>query len=70
MSATSRRTFTVTGMTCSHCVSSVEEEVAEVAGVTDVDADLVSGRLTIAGEGFTDDEIRLAVAAAGYTLVP
>jgi copper chaperone CopZ len=29
-------TYTVSGMTCGHCVSSVTEEVSEVAGVTDV----------------------------------
>ena len=70
MSTTTDRTYTVTGMTCSHCVASVREEVAEVAGVTDVDVDLASGRLTVAGDGFTDDDIKTAVADAGYTVAP
>lgn len=68
MSTSTDRIFTVTGMTCSHCVASVREEVAEVAGVTDVHVDLASGRLTVAGDGFTDDEITAAVADAGYTV--
>lgn len=29
-------TYTVTGMTCAHCVASVTEELGEIAGVTDV----------------------------------
>ncbi len=34
---TETRTYTVTGMTCGHCVASVTEEVQELAGVQDVD---------------------------------
>src|SRR5829696_4338379 len=36
--------YVVQGMTCSHCVASVREDVAEVAGVENVDLDLASGR--------------------------
>lgn len=36
-------TFTVTGMTCGHCVSSVAEEVGKATGVQNVDVDLVAG---------------------------
>ncbi|HEV3001612.1 MAG TPA: heavy-metal-associated domain-containing protein [Solirubrobacteraceae bacterium] len=60
------RTYTVAGMTCNHCVASVREEVAEVSGVTAVDVDLASGRLTVSGEGFTDAAVRDAVEEAGY----
>ena len=42
--------YTVTGMTCEHCVASVTEEVAEVDGVTDVRVDLVTGALNVAGD--------------------
>ena len=60
------RTYTVQGMTCSHCVLSVTEEVSEVAGVRQVDVDLASDRLAVDGDGFSDDAIRAAVADAGY----
>jgi copper chaperone len=59
-------TYTVTGMTCGHCVASVREEVSEVAGVTAVDVDLASGRMIVSGEGFTDTAIAAAVEEAGY----
>ncbi len=39
--------YTVTGMTCGHCVSSVKEEVGAIGGVSDVAVDLKSGRLTV-----------------------
>ena len=63
---TETRDYTVEGMTCSHCVLSVREEVSEVAGVSAVDVDLDSGRLTVTGRNLDDDAVRAAVAEAGY----
>jgi copper chaperone len=60
------REYTVQGMTCSHCVLSVREEVAEVAGVLAVDVDLASGRLSVTGQNLSDDAVAAAVAEAGY----
>ena len=62
------RTYAVHGMTCGHCALSVREEVTGVAGVTDVDVHLSSGRLNVAGTGFSDDDVEAAVARAGYAL--
>ena len=59
--------YTVKGMTCGHCVSSVKEEVGEVAGVTSVEVDLASGLLTVDSEGLIDEaKIVAAVNEAGY----
>ncbi len=63
----STSTFTVEGMTCGHCVSSVTEEVSDVAGVTDVQVDLASGLLTVQGEADAA-AVRAAVEEAGYTV--
>jgi copper ion binding protein len=63
------RTYTVAGMTCNHCVMSVREEVGEIAGITDVDVDLATGRLTVAGEDISDEAVKAAVAEAGYEVV-
>jgi copper chaperone len=65
-STSDQRTYTVTGMTCSHCVASVREEVSEVAGVEAVDVDLSSGRLVVTGNGLDDTAVRAAVSEAGY----
>jgi copper chaperone CopZ len=63
------KTYTVTGMTCAHCVSSVSGEVAKVAGVHNVDVDLATGTVAVSGDGFTDEQIREAIDEAGYALV-
>ncbi|HEX4814165.1 MAG TPA: copper ion binding protein [Nonomuraea sp.] len=60
-------TYTVTGMTCGHCVSSVKEEVGELAGVTSVEVDLASGLLTVESESpIGAADIAAAVEEAGY----
>jgi len=62
-------TYTVTGMTCEHCVRSVSEEVSALPGVTAVDVDLPSGGLTVTSDAPVDDaEVRAAVEEAGYEL--
>ena len=65
----STTTYRVEGMTCSHCVASVTEEVSEVAGVAGVAVELETGALTVTGEGVEDDAVRAAVAEAGYEVV-
>jgi copper chaperone len=63
----STATYTVTGMTCGHCVASVTEEVSQVLGVTAVDVDLASGGLTVTSEAPADEAaVRAAVEEAGY----
>lgn len=64
----------VQGMTCGHCVRSVDEELRAIPGVTDVKVDLVSGatsQVTITSdEPISDDAIKGAVEEAGYAVAP
>ncbi|SCX61034.1 Copper chaperone CopZ [Klenkia marina] len=62
--------YTVTGMTCQHCVASVTEEVSEVAGVTDVDVDLDTGSLRVTGSDVDPAQVQAAVVEAGYSATP
>lgn len=63
-------TYTVSGMTCEHCVASVTEEISEIAGVSDVAVDLSSGKVTVTSNTPLDkDAVRVAVDEAGYRLV-
>ena len=65
----STSTFTVTGMTCGHCVRSVSEEVSEIPGVLDVQVDLDTGRLTVTSSApLEESAVRGAVEGAGYQL--
>ena len=60
-------TITVDGMTCGHCVSSVQSEVGKLDGVTDVSVDLESGQVTVVAETSPDaDALREAVEEAGF----
>ena len=65
----STATYTVTGMTCQHCVASVTEEVGELDGVTGVEVDLPTGAVTVTSDApVPDDAVRSAVEEAGYQL--
>ncbi|MGA8209399.1 MAG: heavy-metal-associated domain-containing protein [Nocardioidaceae bacterium] len=67
MSQTS--TYTVTGMTCGHCVASVTEEVQAIPGVETVDVVLESGSLTVtSAEPLDEAAVQAAVDEAGYQL--
>lgn len=62
-----KQTWTVTGMTCGHCVSSVTEEVSAVPGAEDVTVDLATGLLSVSSDAPLDDvAVRAAVEVAGY----
>ena len=62
-------TYTVSGMTCGHCVSSVTEEVAQIAGVSSVDVDLATGQVTVTSENELDPvQVQRAIEEAGYQL--
>jgi copper ion binding protein len=66
----STTTWTVSGMTCGHCVKAVTEEVSAIPGVSDVVVELESGLVTVTAE--TDPSVEVVAAAideAGYTLV-
>jgi copper chaperone len=65
----SQSTYTVTGMTCGHCVASVTEEISEIDGVTDVAVDLPTGAVTVTTDRLVDEaDVRAAVEEAGYQL--
>lgn len=62
-----KQTWTVTGMTCGHCVSSVTEEVSAVPGAREITVDLATGLLTVSSDEPLDDAaVRTAVEEAGY----
>ena len=65
----STQTFTVTGMTCGHCVASVTEEVSELPGVESVDVVLETGAVSVtSAEPLDEGAVRAAVEEAGYQL--
>ncbi|GAB3622814.1 heavy-metal-associated domain-containing protein [Mariniluteicoccus endophyticus] len=62
--------YTITGMTCGHCVNAVTEEVSEIDGVTSVDVQLEGGRMTVESDQPVDlTKITAAVEEAGDYVV-
>jgi copper chaperone CopZ len=57
-------------MTCSHCASSVTEEISLLDGVQGVDVDLATGKVTVTSAApLPGDQVSEAVTEAGYQLV-
>ncbi|MGW0787447.1 heavy-metal-associated domain-containing protein [Streptomyces sp. NPDC002911] len=62
--------YEVKGMTCGHCEGAVSEEISEIEGVTSVEAEAATGRVTVTSAApLTDDAVRAAVDEAGYELI-
>ena len=65
-------TYTVSGMTCDHCVAAVTQEVSKLRGVTTVDINLVAGgesTVTVSSDSpLPEGDVRDAVDEAGYEL--
>ncbi len=66
------QTYSVTGMTCSHCAAAVTEELTTLDGVTAVEVDLVKGgtsTVTVDSAQPLDPAlVAQAVDEAGYAL--
>jgi copper chaperone CopZ len=61
--------YTVVGMTCSHCVASVMEEVQAIDGIREVEVDLATGGLTFGSDQpIPREAVETAVREAGYAL--
>lgn len=69
MTDTNTYTYTVTGMTCAHCVTAVSTEISQLAGVSDVVIDLATGRVSVTSTfPLPQPDVAAAVEEAGYTL--
>ena len=65
------RTFTVQGMTCSHCQTAVAKALKGVPGVASAEVDLRGKQATVAydPDKVSEAQLALAVEDAGYTMV-
>ncbi len=63
--------ITVKGMSCGHCAAAVTKALEELPGVSQVQVDLSSGRVTFeSANPVPREELARVVKAAGYELVP
>lgn len=67
--STTTKSYAVTGMTCSHCVTAVSAELGALAGVTDVHVDLIAGGIstvTVSSDTpLTAEQVAAALDEAG-----
>jgi copper ion binding protein len=62
-----RRTLSISGMSCQHCVKRVKEALSALPGVKEVAVDLAGGKALVESEAALDqDALRRAVEDAGY----
>jgi len=65
-----RSHYTVTGMTCGHCVQAVTSELTALPGVSEVSVDLATGGVDVVSAASLDqDAVRAAIDEAGFELV-
>jgi copper chaperone len=61
--------YTVTGMSCEHCVGRVSAELSRIEGVTSVEVDLPSGLVSVtSGSPLDHASVDAAIDEAGYEL--
>ena len=62
-----KKTITVTGMSCGHCVMAVKKSISTIKGVKNVDVDLATGAVNIESDvEIADAALKKADTDAGY----
>ncbi len=62
-------TLIIEGMTCQHCIRSIERALAKIDGVTVDAVDIGSATVTYDEAAMNTDRFAEAIENAGYTLV-
>jgi copper chaperone CopZ len=60
-------TFSVQGMHCSHCASSVQNAIASLENVEEVQVNLAQGSVEVKGHNLSETNIQNAVQGLGFT---
>jgi copper chaperone CopZ len=62
--------FLVPGMTCGHCKGAVTDELSKINGITNIDVDLDTKKVTIESEAVVEWQVIVdAVDEAGFEAV-
>lgn len=72
MALTGNADYALEGLTCAHCVETVQKAVTAVGGVDGASVELVPGgrsRLVVSGTA-AEAAVREAITSAGYSLIP
>lgn len=61
-----QETFTVQNVKCGGCATAIRNGLSELPGVSEVQVEIESGRVTVAGDGFDRGAIAAKLAELGY----
>ncbi|KMY52533.1 copper resistance protein CopZ [Bacillus sp. FJAT-27231] len=66
-----KETLKVQGMSCNHCVNSIEGSVGQLAGISSVNVNLSKGEVTVEfdNQQTTLDKIKETIEDQGYDVV-
>lgn len=64
-----KKTFTVEGMSCQHCVKAVKNALSELEGVKSVEVDLAAKKVEVEGDNLQDELLKSTIEDAGYEVV-
>lgn len=59
-------TLKIKGMSCQHCVGSVQKALEKIPGLSQVTVNLEKGQVTFEGNGVDRKVIRTAIAKIGF----
>jgi copper chaperone CopZ len=60
------KTIKVSGMTCNHCKSNVQNNLSGIDGIENIEVDLESGKVRMTGETIDLAEVKNKVESIGY----
>ena len=64
-----KKTLSIEGMSCNHCVNHVQNALSGVTGVESTAVDLAKKSAVVVGSSLDDASLKAAVAEAGYEVV-
>jgi len=64
-----KKTLSIEGMSCNHCVMHVKNALADVSGVESAEVDLAKKSAVVVGASLDDSALKAAVSEAGYEVV-
>jgi len=60
------KTVKVSGMTCNHCKTNVQNNLSSIEGIENIDIDLDSGKVKMTGDDIDLSAVKSKVESIGY----
>ncbi|KNF09798.1 copper chaperone CopZ [Gottschalkia purinilytica] len=64
-----KKTISIEGMSCNHCVGSVKDALSKISGVKEVEVSLEYKKAVVEVEGVDDKTLSDAITSIGFDVV-